>query len=308
MDRPFIKEMCEAYYNDKQLYKVPLWDNKENVITELNNELIALMDQVYLDDNEVYYELKSYNRVFQAGVIYNLLNEYLENKYNYVQNEKDSEYLDESFSSFLGGAIAIGTSPLTWVGIAALAGIIVWQYGTLSRYFYRVMNALGSTVDSIYKFLQNITREGRVKHSILITHLQNCYKKCGITSPKDVRKTTGMGITGQAFSAKSQEQATCLTECYLGFCLDQIQILAEAYVRCLKDSGEDVTELSNISILLKNPLGDDCDEYYKYLEKFNKDFREVLEVVFKNDPRSKQNYINEYNLKLKNIIMKARRG
>lgn len=282
MDRPFIKQMCEAYYVDKRLDQTKIWNTKEESVNELMNEINSLIVNARLENDDIYYEAISYTRRHQQEMIYNLLNEYMEDKYDVGQTTIVQEFVGE-----------VGIGFAVFAPVAAF--LAAHFYGEISRAGYRIVNAFGKLNDQIHKFLKKRTSESRVKYAMLISHLNICQKKCGIDSEKELGRTVGMGLTGQALSEKSQQQAECVKDCFLRYSIEQLKVLAGAYVDCLKSTGEKIDNLSDVSILLKKPMGEQCREYYDYLEKFNSDFREVLDVLFEKNPRGRQNYINMYN-------------
>lgn len=290
MDRPFVKQMCESYYIDKQLEKSNIWNNRESCIDELIHEINALIVNTRIENDETYYEAISYSRRHQQEAIYHLLNEYLEDKYN---APTPNNVLEEN-AELLMGIAGVFTALSSYVAIH-------W-YGKLSRAGYRIVNAFGKLNDRIHGFLKKRTAESRVKYAMLISHLNICQRKCGIDSEKDLGATVGMGLTGQAFSEKSQQQAGCIADCFLKYSIEQLKVLAGAYVECLKNTGEKIDHLSDVSILLSKPMGDQCREYYDFLEKFNTDFREVLDVLFDGNPRMRQNYMNQYNEILAEVV------
>lgn len=284
MDRPFVKKMCESYYIDKQLDQSKIWNNKESCINELINEINAIIINTKIENDETYYESISYSRRHQQETIYNLLNEYLEDKYNAPKEN----VIREDFT----GPEMMGLTGL-FFGLASL--VTAKWYGEISRAGYRIVNAFGKLNDKIHSFLKKRTAESRMKYAMLVSHLNICQRKCGIDNEKSLGATVGMGLTGQALSGKSQTQANCIADCFLKYSIEQLKVLAGAYVDCLKNTGEKIEHLSDVSILLSKPMGDQCREYYDFLEKFNSDFREVLDVLFKENPRKRQDYMNLYN-------------
>src|SRR6056297_461254 len=88
MDRLFIKNMVESYYNDKQLSEMDFWHSRQSAIDELNEQICVEFDNLYLDDVDIYNELYEMDRSSQQKTIYNLLNQFISDKYNVDYSEE----------------------------------------------------------------------------------------------------------------------------------------------------------------------------------------------------------------------------
>lgn len=316
MDHNFIHKMCNAYYDDFELHKYHLWENKEIAVNELNGQINLLIDNVKLDDIELYKSLFEYSRDHQYTMMYYMIDQYIQDNFSddivsdiFSEEELNEGVISEWVASmgagiggFLGGISAgmmsgvIGflTSP-----VAILASIAVLY--KFSRQIFKgitiSMVGLINATKSIEKFISNLGKSATVKNAVIYANLKTCGGKCGISTLQDMNRFTPLNIqSDMSIGEKSRQEAACLISCYFSFMLQNVTQLTKSYVECLKNSGEDIGGgLSPITLIMKEPMGSQCKVFYDMLSKHYEAFKEVNEYLHKNDKRLEQDWTNRYH-------------
>ena len=93
MDRQFIKLMVESYFNDKNLNSLNLWANRNTCVTELNNEIVTLINNIKLENESFYFELHNLGRGNQQELIYKMLDNFI--RVTSLYDEKTSQHLQD---------------------------------------------------------------------------------------------------------------------------------------------------------------------------------------------------------------------
>lgn len=289
MNRQFIKEMCEAYYSDKGLKKFDF--DKEEMLTVLYNEVINCIENLKIEDSEAYVSLNEDVSVSaKQNIIYSLLDQFVHENIDssfpsiwnihpvkFEESSSPEEYLSEIALTTLGGGV-----------LAMTAGIIAaWK--PLSRIAWNALKKLNALNKTVTEMVHKSTVSGKVKQTILVNNLDQCFKSCGI-DPKKVSALAGFAVDNRALtSEKSIKQVRCLTKCYLDWTVTQVQFLAEAYINCLKGTGEYDNDINSLTVFLKQTPRGVCKQYYDILSKHRDEFRDVVSYIFRND-RDKLTY------------------
>ncbi len=300
MNHPFIKSMSEAYYNDFNLNSLNIWKTKQQAINELSNELIGLMNNLKLEDENLYIELHENSDMgFNQKVLYNLLDNYLSEIYNInsdilefddLTKYKTSEEFLLNYSEGVMLGAAVGGLLSILIGIA--------NYKKLSKVQWHILTKLNDLNKKVATFINKKTLSGKVKQAVFNNNTQTCYKKCNV---KDSEVTAWAGISLNSNSlvpTYAAKQVDCLIECYLLTMLQNIEFLCESYSNCLKGSGERGKDINDIMLLL-SPVSSEgiCKPYFKLLKEHYVVFREAVEVLFE-DPQKR----DEWNQKYKSVL------
>lgn len=294
MNHSFIKEMCEAYYNDNFLYTEGL--QKAETVSLFYKEIINTVENLKLEDFDMYVSLnEDYSLSFQQNIIYSLLNTYVSENIDstflsiwdthpikFEESNSPEEYINEGIGVIAASAIT-----------GALALIGLWK--PLSRVAWAALKKLNALNRTIAGLVHVGTVSGKVKQTVLVQNLDQCYKKCGI-DPRKVSALAGFAMDDRSLTSKrALEQVRCLTKCYLDWSIYQVKFLAEAYINCLKGVGEFDENINNITIFLKQPPRGICRKYYDILVEHRDEFSHVIGYVFRRDRSQKEYWAKTYD-------------
>lgn len=326
MDRPFIKLMCNSYYNDYNFNKVIGLENRTEVVEDMIIEMNSLMDALKFEDEESYFYVhKELDRTDQQKLIYLLLSEYAIERYNlftpkiydnHLMQDPEALLLSENFKiddtlknltyqkndniKIDKSNKLLGLSYTSMTLLSVLGALAFWK--SISRSNWKIMVDLNNINNSISNWINEKTRSGRVKRMLLVTNFEKCWKHCGISS-SDLSKYAGLYISNGLASQSTIKNVDCLTDCYLNWSLQNMEHLAKMYVECLQVTGERSIKLSDMNIFLKEPQGADCKAYYDHLKEHKENFHEVLDVLYRyEDPAERTRKIEYYTRKYDTIL------
>ena len=278
MDRPFILKMSESYYIDFDLNDTSIWSNRENAIFELSGEISKIMENLKLEDMELYEGLFTYNRQKQYEIIYHLLT-------NYMNEEFSDEVLQSS------GLELIEEGFLTTMAIVIASAYMVKP---ISKYTVKTITGLSKLNDSISTWIRKTTSSQRVNNAILYSDYDDCLKQCGINGKKELSTFVVLSkVTGASINKESHDKAMCLTDCYLSTSVEIVKSLANAYKQCLKASGTDIRDLDSISTVLGHSLNSSCKVFRDKLVTHRGEFDSAIKVIF-SKPTDRDLWIKKY--------------
>lgn len=299
MDYGYINTICEAYFNDTQLYKHDIFKSIDDGVVTLQNEMKNIIQNLRLEDLDLYYDLQSHDKLDQQKIMYALLDSYMISQF--------PELIEEGWiwdiASVLGRSadwvLKQTTTPTGLVSVIIGMLATVYFFKGITKIKHSVVRLLYDMVVGLTKIIEKVSVSGKVKNAILNTHLEKCAGKCGLgtTNPwKEMSRLTTFAIKSKLpFTEKSKEQAECLIDCYLSYIINQIKTVAESYVNCLKSTGELPSDLSSFSLLERKPMGEQCHIFYETLKKVEDEFREAIDYIFSDTPRERQDWINKFN-------------
>lgn len=317
MDRPFITKICEAYYNDFELYKEHIWINKDIAVSEFSSYIIQEMDNAKFMNFPLYESVFKFSRDQQYHIIYNLLDQYLNEKYEIDNNKINPEIINEEglvggtlgfLGSVVGGGVDVLTSALA--GLAAtttsIFGVTIGTFILLALIFFGIKHItyakakaaalLHHSAESLAKFVKRITNISRLENTIIFSNLEVCGHRCGIRNFKDIDKFTTFALRGIKLTSNSVKQSECLYNCFIDMIHKLVEVTTKQYVTCLKNSGDKIglVELTSINVLLKPPSASHCKIFYDQLKTFDDDFTEAIDVLSTNQ-ETKDKLISDYH-------------
>jgi len=324
MDRPFISKMCEAYYNDFELHKEHIWQNKDSAILELNNFIYQEIDIVKFTNIPLYEEVFKLGRDQQYRIIYNLLDDYINEKY-----ELDTKKIEEEaftaigtvggfVGGFLGGAIDTIISVVSgaFTTVTSAFGIPIGMFIIMVAIFFGIKHItfvkakaavlLNDAFTAMRDFVRRVTVSSRLENSIIFSNLEACGSRCGIRNFKDIHRFTTFSLRGMDLSEEARVQAKCLFGCFIESIHKLVEVCGKAYINCLKNSGDkmNLNELTAVNVLLKPPSSSQCNIFYLQLKKFDREFREAIDTLSATqDDRDK--FIADYNRVLDNALQSS---
>lgn len=288
MNRSYIKEMCDAFYKDYALFENADILPREQLLVEMERELNATMDNLYLEDLEVYNQIFEFDRGTQQKIIYDLLNEYMKENYDVdvKYGDIDPELINE---------IDISGGWITGAALAIAGAIIGW--GVISRTAWNAASILNKASNKINELVAELTKSGRVKRAVFNVNIEQCMRKCGIAKKSDISNFVGMAMSGTfVVSRNAQKQATCLAHCYLVWMTNNIEMLASGYARCLRLSGASAdSDLSSTNVFISAVPSMECKAYYEALEEHYNAFKDAVDIFTKTTDKSKQEIMASYN-------------
>jgi hypothetical protein len=313
MDRPFITKMCNAYYNDFELYKEHIWPNKNSAVKELNTCIIQEIDAVKFSNTPLYESLFTFSRDQQYRIIYNLLDTHLNEKYE-IDNIKINENIEVAgptlgligstigtMSDIIGNAVlGIGALTMSVFGITfgtfILASALYFGIKHLTYTKAKAAVLLNMAADKLSKFISKATVSSRMDNAIIFSNLEICGHKCGINNFKELDKLTTFALHGHGFTTKATTQSICLFDCFIDTTHRLVEVCTKAYINCLKTSGDKLgmEQLNSITVLLKHPSSSQCKIFYEQLKKFNNDFKDAI-VTLESDLDKRDKLISEYH-------------
>ena len=177
MDRPFIKLMCESYYNDLNLSKVDLFKDRNKIINEFYDELSTLMENVKIEDEDLYYEIfKELDRGSHKNLSYFLITDYLTHKYNMFETvdidlssfNTPEQYLLEYYNptmapDVIGNVLGVGSSlPSAGANPGAVGAAMDAAMSNAASSLVSIPAVLGgiATMLAVIGFWKNISRAG----------------------------------------------------------------------------------------------------------------------------------------------------
>lgn len=290
MDLKFIKLMVESYYNDSQIVK-SIYANKNEFINDIYTEIESIISSCRIEDKDVYLELYDLDKGKQQKILYTLIEQSLYDRYpdqfSFYISDYDKLYdivINESLSGLAAGALGLGLSGLL-LGIAS-------QTTPVNKIKWSIMSKFQQINERIHKFITSLTKSGRVKTAIVFNNANECYQKCGIHDQNEISNFINGSLRNPGSSTdnilhlettKGREQAHCLTTCYLKWSLNQVSVLLQSYLNCLRQTGQRGFDMNDIkSTLMTTPTSKICEPYFKLLKDHRKQFEEVLDVVCKN--------------------------
>lgn len=289
MEFAYIDTICDAYFNDRELYKYNIFESTVVGVKALQTEIKSIVQSLRLEDIDLYYELQDCDKSEQQKIMYMLLDSYMIETYPEVE---------ESFSSALiGGFTSLSFVPQIAVYLIGIAVSIVCFKG-IAKLKNRILNALHDLTKLLASVILKATVGGKVKYLILVKNLDKCATKCGLgpRPEKELSRFTSLAIKSEKpFTEKAREQATCLIECYLNFTLEQLKVIAISYVNCLSMTGELPKDVSSFSILEIKPMGEQCIIFYQSLKQIEEQFQTVVNYIFEHKAREKQDWNNKFN-------------
>lgn len=289
MDNEFLSEITTAYLtdNNKQKDKYP----------ELYSYIIETRNSVKKYNRPLYEELSNETKLYQQKIIYRLLDRY---------DDIDNEEITEDFGITSGPAIV---ALITLVG-----GILIGIYEdrVLANIYKKIFDGLSWLRKLVFenKPIKNLN-ERITQHDVILSMLDEeystCAKKCGIDlkSPANfLHKFT----RSPEESANYRENSTlsgesCAVTCTLDYLTSCFAELNKVYKTCLQKTGEDLNLTDNTdTAIFSLPTGTGCQDIRSELDDVYRNFKKMIDIIFKNDPQVKSMWINIMNEKVKTAL------
>jgi hypothetical protein len=314
MDRPFITKMCSSYYNDFELHKEHIWPDKNSAVKELNNYIIQEIDNVKFSNIQLYENLFNFKRDQQYRIIYNLLDQYLNESYELdntnpnIINESIGATILGGLGSSIGGIFDIIGSAITSTIAAttSIFGVTVGMFVFLALIFFGIKHinyakakmavALNFAITNLAKFVSKHSLSSRMDNAIVFSNLEVCGGKCGIAKFSDIDRFTTYAMHGHGLSNISTVQSKCLFDCFIETTFKLVEACGKQYIACLKSSGDKLgmEKLNSLNIFLKPPSSLQCKIFYTELTKFDRDFTDAITNICQ-DRDQFEKLINEYH-------------
>lgn len=284
MDRPFIQKMCESYYSDFALGKTHIWENQPEAVSELSNEIFKIMENLKLEDIELYQDLFEFNRQKQYRIVYSLLGEYMNESFS-------DEVLPEEITE---SALAAGVLGAGLVGFAA-------GFKPISKVTCSAISKFGDTVDNIAKSISKFTTKFKIHKAIMFSDQDDCYRSCGMRDEKDLTRLTVLrGMTRIGIGSKSEQQIKCLTLCFFKTAIDLASSLANQYSQCISQSGK--SSPIGLADILGQPPVRTCKPIHSKLMELRSEFDNAIGLIY--DRENKRKLIEQFD----NAISTGLRG
>jgi hypothetical protein len=243
--------------------------------SEVYDEIKNILNELYEDD------IDSYNQFYESSLLVktNTLKDYLDNKYNYLDN------INEVAGMIIGSAMFL---PAVIAMIATYAGT------PLTKFVYKTIESVGRTFEKVGKFFQNVGSKWQIKYNMINNTFKQCLEKARIDDLKKVgipvyellrKKPTKLFATVQQV-----KQAEILRECYTEAFIKTIILTSDMYFSCLKDAKR-ISEFKSSSskdvIILLHSIPKmfrgSCNEIYQKLIEQLKQFDSYVEYVYPNE-------------------------
>ena len=311
MDFPFIKMMVESFYTDNDKIR-EVYPNKQEFVNNFYTEMTNLMNHLKLEDNSLYFDLHTnYDRGQQQKVLYTLMSQHAHNlnesEFPFYEHLDDDAYFNVVISENMGIMFlsSIGVMVPTLLYLIGGKGRMA-----ITKTVWTMMSKFSELNNKIHDFISTRTKAGKVKLAIVYNNVQECYSKAGIKKPEDIHPLidSSLGKPKAYFnyaSAQSEEQAFQLATCYLNWSLEQLDVLLNGYIACLRQTGERGNDLNDIKITLNLPSNNICQPYLELINDHRAVFKDVLDVICRNT-QEREEYMRKYTAILnKNAGFKA---
>jgi len=284
MNNEFLSDITTSYLKDRSLSK-----EKYN---ELYEYILDLRKLVRISNPILYNELLEESKLYQQRIIYRLFDSH--------ENICEEELLNEDLGIVTGG-----------IALAALmGGIIIGMYedNILSHAFRAFLSSISTLKQKFLsakwvKFLGEKVKQHEVILSMLDEEYSNCAKKCGI----DVKQKTTFWETLRTKSNyntfDTTDKSDCAITCTLDFLTSAYAELTKVYKICLQKTGEDLSTVDLTDDPLSAiPTGSGCQEIRDELDESYKNFKKMIDILFKENPQLKSMWINIMNQKVKDSL------
>lgn len=277
MDVRFLKTVSEAYIVKHRL-------QEKTTVDELFNDVYSLIKELRETDIELYDHLYDAPKLQQENII--------------------STYFDLKFQDTIE---EIGT--LFIVG-AALGAILSFVYGDrITRGIFSFGEKFGKLMERLAKFVLKKGRYWKFRYAIIEKNAKKCYVECGVKE-SDIKSShffTTSSNKPMIASPKSLEQGACLSNCYVRYTVESINLLCKSYFVCLKKTGE-FDQIQNLKgddtlkILSGLKLSNTCVDYFEEMKDLFSEFGDLLDYVYGKDEGKKR----EAYQSLKNALIQSR--
>jgi hypothetical protein len=290
MDNQFLSEITTAYLVDN--------NKQRNRHDELYSYIIEVRDSIKKYNRPLYEDLSNDTTLYQQKIIYRLFD-----TYNIVNSEEIKED-----AGLISGPIAIGLI------IAAVGSFL------LGTYQDRVLASIWKSVWDKLSWLRKIVFENkRVKevdekikqHDVILSMLDeeysNCAKKCGIDPKAKTtfwqRMTRDKSESDRYTNMSTLSGEDCAVTCTLDYLTSSFAELNKVYKSCLQKTGEDLNSTDDTdTAIFSLPTGTGCQEIRDELDQIYKNFKKMIDIIFKEDPQVKSMWINIMNQKVKTAL------
>lgn len=291
MDLKFVKLMVESFYNDTPEVK-KLYNTRQDYLDDIYEEIKTILTTFRLESAPEYFDLYSnYDKGQQQNILYHLIEMSLYDRFPEQFPLYENNY-DELYDKLLLEGWALPAAALGTVLIGVL-----WGSTGVSKVKWGALTKFNELNEKIHKFVKDHTQSDRVRLTLAFNNAEECYKKCGINDKSDMSMRLGSSfrVRNEKESllrfqtGKSQEQAYCLTNCYLKWSLTQLETLLSGYIGCLRQTGERGNDLNDIKLLISNaPASAICKPYFELVKKHKAMFDDVVETVAKDSMEAEQ--------------------
>jgi len=197
----------------------------------------------------------------------------------------------------------ISRSTIYWT---ILAFIVIWKKDgiiVMKNNIGLIIKAIGEFFNTPLYVTAN-SKEAKVRKNVVFGNFGGCREKCGAdfklsrvdarqlqNAFRDIiiykRKDADIKLKkgNYPFEQKMINQAECLIKCTLDFMATLYAELAAKYTQCMRNTGEFINDTDTLTnaMLLKYPVGEECSLIYKELNKTFENFKDILEIVYKDD-------------------------
>lgn len=307
MDLRYIKLITESYYNDNKKVQ-EIYKSKDSFLNDIYEEIQTILTNFRLESPTEYFNLyTNYDKGQQQKILYNLIEMSLNDRFPEAF-PLYTELTEQHYNEIILNE-GVMTVPFTILGaaVAIVAGVTSTHVGKI---IWSLMTKFNNLNNRIHDFIKRFTAIDRVKLAIIKNNCEDCYKKCGIENEKDISLYIGNSVQREHHplsweTQKGREQAYCLTNCYLNWSLDQLDMLVKAYVSCLRNSGQRGNDMNDIQLMMLSAPSDSiCKPYYDLLKDHKAQFDDIVDVVCK-DTMEKEDFKRRYTEVINNAAANA---
>ena len=296
MEFAYIDTICDAYFNDRELYKYNVFESTSEGIKALQMEIKSIVQSLRLEDIDMYCELQDCDKGDQQKIMYMLLDSYIIETYPEIEEGWVGSIISVPIA-IASGLLSIPLIPQISIYLVGITASIIFFKG-ITKIKTRITNALHDITKLLSGIILKATVGGKVRYAILVKNLDKCASKCGLgpRPERELNRFTSLAIKSNLpYPEKAREQASCLIECYLDFTLEQVKVVASSYINCLSATGELPKDLSSLSMLEVKPMGEHCVVFYESLKGIEEQFQTAVNYIYEHKPRDRQDWNNKFN-------------
>jgi hypothetical protein len=284
MNNDFLSDITRSYLNDKNISK-----EKYNELYEYILETRKILRAV---NPILYNELLEESKLYQQRIIYRLFDSH--------ENICEQELLNEDLGIVTGG-IALA---------AMIGGIFIGLYedNILSQTFRLFLSSMSSLKQKFLsvewiKRLGDKVKQHEVILSMLDEEYSNCAKKCNIDVNQKLPFWKSISNRSNYNTFDVRDKSDCAITCTLDFLTSSYAELSKVYKVCLQKTGEDLSNVDSTDDPLSAiPTGSGCQEIRDELDNAYKNFKKMIDILFKENPQLKSLWINIMNQKVKDAL------
>jgi hypothetical protein len=262
MDVKFLNDISEAYIIDKDLKKLyPDCDSKS-----IADHLYELVKDLRETDIELYDKLYDRDKVTQQQIFEKYLNSV------FFINKEEIDTLNE-----IGLETGFGILTLIVMGLVRKP---------LARNIFSAISIVGKFFDSLGKKISTQGKYWKFRYAIIQQNSERCYRKCGVTQD-NLAASSYLALTKDTMSTfiskLGDEQADCLSTCYVDDLVQSIGLFVKQYFICLKNTGTNIRDTDPdeiMKLISKTNINSQCEQLYKDAKDAFSNFEKVLDFLY----------------------------